>query len=231
MKQYSHIFFDLDKTLWDFEANSRAVMEDLYVRYALKKRGVPGVTEFFAVYSTINDRLWEQYRKGAIRKQELKVKRFELALRHFSIFDVALATLFGREYLELLPEKTVLMPGTHALLSYLKPKYPLHIITNGFEEVQEKKMRNTLILDYFTAIITSEAAGARKPNAAIFRYAFEKTGAMPANSLMIGDDLEVDVIGAKESGMDQIYFNPRRLVHAVPVTWEVAGLLAVKEIL
>lgn len=231
MKKYQHIFFDLDRTLWDFDTNSRASIDYLIDKYDLEKKGVPSKDEFWDLYTEINNGLWDKYRKGTIRKAELKVLRYELVLRRFGIFNKEMAEIFGREYLEVLPTKNSVFPGTHELLEYLKPKYPMHIITNGFEEVQEKKMELAGLNSFFYVVITSEAAGVRKPDEGIFRYAMEQSGAEPESSLMIGDDLPVDILGAKDFGMDQIYFNPQRLLHSESITYEVETLLEIKNIL
>ncbi len=231
MKKYNHVFFDLDRTLWDFDTNSRASIDFLVDKYDLTDKGVPSKDDFFKVYTKINNGLWDRYRKGTIRKSDLKVLRYELALRHFGIFNSETAEIFGREYLDVLPTKNTVFPGTYDLLKYLQPKYPLHIITNGFEEVQDKKMQLSELTNYFDVIITSEAAGARKPDERIFDYAMEKTGADPEESIMIGDDLEVDILGAKFFGMGQIYFNPDKKKHGERITHEVFSLSDIKNIL
>ncbi len=231
MKKYTDVFFDLDRTLWDFDTNSRASVDDLIDKYDLLSKGIPSKDEFFQVYTAINNILWERYRKGSIAKAELKVLRYEKVLRHFGIFNHEMAEIFGREYLEILVTKKNVFPGTHKILEYLKPKYRMHIITNGFEEVQDKKMNTAGLTDFFEVVITSEAAGVRKPNPGIFEFALAKTNANVESSIMIGDDLPVDILGAKDFGMDQIYFNPGKKKHSEAITYEVAQLSDIASIL
>lgn len=231
MKKYTDVFFDLDRTLWDFDTNSRASVDDLIDKYDLESKGIPSKDDFFQVYTAINNTLWDRYRKGSIAKAELKVLRYEKALRHFGIFNHEMAEIFGREYLEILATKKNVFPGTHEILKYLQPKYRMHIITNGFEEVQDKKMNTAGLTDFFEVVITSEAAGVRKPNAGIFEYALQKTGANIESSIMIGDDLPVDIVGAREYGMDQVYFNPAKKPHSEIITHEVSHLSEIASIL
>ena len=210
-KQYKHIFFDLDMTLWDFETNAHEAYCDIYTKFDLKKRGIGSIDEFLKYYFVHNDMLWDQYRKGEIKKEFLRSRRFELTLLDFGINDPLLAEDIGMEYITISPTKTNLFPNAHEILTYLKPKYPLYIITNGFEEVQFTKLKNSKLEDYFQFVITSEEAGCKKPDAGIFEFALQKAGATAIDCLMIGDDQEVDVAGAINVGMDGIFFNPKKI--------------------
>jgi len=154
----------------------------------------------------------------------LRTRRFELTLLDFDIDDIVLADKIGIDYITLSPLKTNLFPNTHEVLSYLQPKYPLHIITNGFEEVQFTKLKTCDLQKYFTHVITSEAAGCKKPDNCIFNYALETTQSSAAESVMIGDDLEVDIEGAEKAGMDGIFFNPAKEVHNGSVRHEIYDL-------
>ena len=231
MKKYTHLFFDLDRTLWDFDKNSRDTMNILFDKYNLLERGIPSADLFFSVYTEYNDKLWDQYRKGLVEKEVLKVKRYELVLSHFGILNSEMASIFGQEYLEILPTLTAVFPGTHKMLDALVGKYHLHIITNGFEEVQDIKMAKAGLTQYFEKVITSEAAGVRKPDQKIFQYALEQCGATKENSIMIGDDLPVDIIGAADYGMDQIFFNPFGKKHDFTPTIEISELLQICDVL
>lgn len=233
--RYKHIFFDLDHTLWDFETNARETLLELYAQYALTEKGIGSFEAFHQVYSRHNDMLWERFRKGFITRDVLRWKRMWLTLLDFRITDRKLAEEMSISFLEILPTRTHLFPHTPETLDYLKTKnYPLHLITNGFEETQMRKLQHSGIGQYFTCIITSEAAGSLKPHRGIFDYAMSRVNTTPAESLMIGDTLEVDILGAKEAGMDQVYFNehlPDGAALAVEPTYTIRSLRELKEIL
>ncbi len=229
--KYKHVFIDLDRTLWDFEKSAQQTFEEIYRRHELKELGVPSLEEFDKFYTEHNNRLWSYYRKGQIKKEILSVQRFELTLKDFSIKDAKLAKQIASDYVNLSPTMVNLFPYTHEILTYLKTKYTLHIITNGFEEVQQKKLDSANLRQYFTHIITSEMAGFKKPEPEIFSYAFQITGAKVEESMMIGDDLKVDILGAKEFGMDQIYVNFDKLKHKEKLSYEVNSLKEIAEIL
>ncbi len=204
VKNYKHIFFDLDRTLWDFDKNSNETFLEIHNKYTLEARGVPGFYDFCSVYRDINLSLWDDYRKGLILKEVMNVKRFSLTLSSFGIEDDALSVNMAEDYIRISPTKNHLYDGAIQMLDYLQDKYTLHIITNGFEEVQHKKLEHSGLNKYFTHVITSEDAGFKKPDINIFRYACAIAGAGVTDSLMIGDDLEVDIIGAAAAGIDQL---------------------------
>jgi len=231
MKQYKHVFFDLDRTLWDFEKNAQEAYAEIYEKYDLKHRGVSGIEAFTQSYLAHNDALWALYRDGKIEKEYLRSRRFELTLLDFGIEDYNLSEQIGMGYITISPQKTNLFPHSIEILEYLSGKYPLHIITNGFEEVQFKKLNYSKLDVYFTHVITSEAAGCKKPDTGIFEYAFQQTGALPQDSLMIGDDIEVDIVGAQNAGMDAIFFNPLKIIHNGEVKQEVFDLIELKDLL
>ncbi len=230
-KNYKHIFIDLDRTLWDFEKSAQQTFEEIYRKHDLKKLGIPSLEEFNKFYTEHNNRLWSYYRKGQIKKEILSVQRFELTLKDFAIKDAELSKQIADDYVNLSPTMVNLFPNTHEILTYLKSKYVLHIITNGFEEVQQKKLDSANLRQYFTKIITSEMAGFKKPDPEIFRYAFQSTGAIVEESMMIGDDLKVDILGAKAFGMDQIYVNFNKLKHQEKPSFEVNNLREIEKIL
>lgn len=231
MKQYKHIFFDLDKTLWDFDKNSLETFSEIFERYDLKKMGVPGLDNFYSVYKSHNQHLWGLYRNGEIEKKVLSVKRFELTLNDFGIFDDELSKKIADDYIHYSPLKTNLYPGTHEILEYLKGKYQLHIITNGFEEVQFRKINASGLDKYFSNVITSEEAGCKKPDPGIFEYALKAANASAKECLMIGDDIEVDIIGARNAGIDQVYFNNKTTNHNEEISFEIGCLTDLKKIL
>jgi putative hydrolase of the HAD superfamily len=216
-----HIFFDLDRTLWDFEKNSQTTLLQLIKDFKLIEKGIDTADNFIKKYKIHNEELWELYREDKIKKEELRGKRFQLALAEYDIDDSELAQQFGLAYIKQSPLKTTLFPYTHEVLLYLKKKYSLHIITNGFEEVQHIKLASSDLTQYFDVIVTSEQVGVKKPNAKIFEFALEQAKAKPDECIMIGDDFPVDVLGAEQIGMQGVYFNPNKLAHKHSVVHEI----------
>lgn len=229
--KYKHIFFDLDRTLWDFNKNSEASLNQLFRDYQLQS--IFGSFLFFkSRYEYHNGKLWNAYYQKRIKKEDLMYRRFYLTLKEAGKNDLDLAKEIAKDFIEISPLQTVTFPNAHQILKYLKTKeYQLYIITNGFNEVQTKKLRNSKLDAYFTEVITSEDAGANKPTTQIFEYAFNKSGAVANNSLLIGDDLSTDIAGAKRMKMDQIYFNPKKINHKDDPTFEINDLLEIKNIL
>lgn len=231
MNKYKHIFLDLDRTLWDFEKSAAQTFEEIYEKHQLHKLGISSVEVFTATYKKHNDILWAMYRDGEIIKEVLSVKRWFLTMEDFGISDGELAALIAEDYLTLSPLKVNLFPYTHEILSYLKEKYTLHLITNGFEEVQHIKIDASDLRKYFTEIITSEMAGCKKPNPRIFEFAMDRAGAKAEESVMIGDDLRVDILGAKGAEIDQIFVNYDSVPHSEEIAFEVNSLKKIEEIL
>jgi putative hydrolase of the HAD superfamily len=230
-KKYKHLFIDLDKTLWDFEANSRETFQELYLKYELRQRGIADLEEFHSVYHKHNMMLWDLYRKNQILKELLNVKRFELTFNDYGIYDLLMIAQFAEEYITTIPKKKHLYPGVEEALEELYRRYSLHIITNGFEEVQFEKIDNCGFRPLFKTITTSEEAGVKKPESDIFHYALRKAHAHASESLMIGDDLGVDIEGAKSVNMDQLLFNPDAHPHDYEVTYEVRTWKEITELL
>jgi putative hydrolase of the HAD superfamily len=211
MSKIKHIFFDLDKTLWDFDANAHEAFHDIFEEFEISKT-ISDADKFVETYHIHNEKLWGFYRKGLIKKEFLRTERFNLTLKDFGINDHILASELGDKYLTIAPTKTNLVPFTFEILSYLKlKKYELHILTNGFKEVQFQKLKNCDILKFFTKVICAEDAGSQKPKKEIFEYALSTNNAKKEESIMIGDDLEVDIIGASKFGMQQVYYNPNNI--------------------
>jgi putative hydrolase of the HAD superfamily len=206
--RYRHLFFDLDHTIWDFAANSRQTLQQLYIDLHLQALGVSDFDRFHKNYIIHNDKLWERYRNGFIKVDELRWKRMWLTLLDFKIGDESLARELGNLFLELLPTRKILFPHTIEILQYLtKKNYKLHLITNGFEKTQHNKLKNSGLDSYFQEVITSEGSNSLKPHKEIFEYALEKTRAKKEESIMIGDSLDVDIQGAMNAGIDQVYVN------------------------
>ena len=230
-KRYKHVFFDLDRTLWDFDAAAEVAFERIYDKYGLKSLGIPSAHEFHEVYHPLNEQLWVLYRSDQITKDELNRIRFLKPLEHYGIHDVDLADHLSEDYVYWSPRIVRLVPGTMELLDYLKPKYHLHLITNGFQEVQHTKLSGSGLEPYFETLTVSEEVGVKKPNPEIFRYALKKAGANAEESLVIGDEMAVDIDGARAAGIDQILFNPSGEVVEGERTFEVKSLLEIMGIL
>ncbi|HEX5555758.1 MAG TPA: YjjG family noncanonical pyrimidine nucleotidase [Chitinophagaceae bacterium] len=229
---YKQIFFDLDHTLWDFEANSKESLQDMFIEFALAEKGIPDFSSFHLKYASHNDKMWERYRKGYITREELRWKRVSHTLLDFKIGDQRLVQDISLRYLEVLPTKTHLFPGTTEVLDYLKAKnYPLHLITNGFEKTQRLKLGHSGIDHYFTFIVTSESTGSLKPQREIFDHALRQSGCRASEAIMIGDALDVDILGARGAGIDQVYFNPAKPAAGIQPTYSIQTLEELTDIL
>jgi putative hydrolase of the HAD superfamily len=205
MRTYDHLFFDLDNTLWDFTTNSRLAMEQTLIQNELLSR-ISSFEDFFKVYEQINQSLWREYHLKTITKQKLIVERFSRSMQAFGIHDYDWNEL-NSHYLENMALQTHLFPGTMETLSTLKSKgYQMHIITNGFREVQYSKLNNCGLAGFFTKVFISEEIQTTKPHRQIFEHALKSTNASKKRSIMIGDSWETDIIGALNFGMDQIMF-------------------------
>jgi putative hydrolase of the HAD superfamily len=224
-RKYDHLFFDLDHTLWDFEANARLTLQTLYEELQLKEAGVHDFDLFYQNYLVHNERLWDRYRKGFIKQEELRVKRMWLALLDFKIANEELSQKMNVLFLDLLPTRTILFPYAKEILQYLAGKnYELHLITNGFEKVQHSKLKYSGLDGFFREVITSEGSNSLKPNKEIFEFAFQKTNANPARSIMIGDTLDVDILGAINAGIDQVFVNHTGISSDIKPTYTVTSL-------
>ncbi|MGB0895900.1 MAG: YjjG family noncanonical pyrimidine nucleotidase [Flavobacteriaceae bacterium] len=204
MKHITDIFFDLDHTLWDFDKNSEISYQLIFNKLNLNVN----LQEFLGVYKQINSDLWKLFREEAIDKDTLRYRRLNDSFKaiNVSITEEVIYTI-ADEYIYHLSQQTHLLDGAITLLNYLKPKYNLHIITNGFAEVQVGKLKNTNLDAYFKVIINSEMAGVKKPNPIIFEKALQMANVPKEQSLMIGDSYEADVLGALNYGMDAICYN------------------------
>lgn len=228
--KYKHIFIDLDRTIYDFDRSTHDTFLELFDKFGLHDRNVP-FDRFFELYKENNVELWEQYRDGKVTKKFLNVHRFDITLRVFGINDRAFAGRFASDYLLNAPLKKALFPQVEEVLEYLHGKYTLHIITNGFEEVQKTKMASNDLNKFFTTVTTSEEAQAKKPNKVIFELAFKKAETNAEESLMVGDDLEVDILGAMAVGMDGIYCNYNKMPHNGEISYEIFEFSELKNIL
>jgi putative hydrolase of the HAD superfamily len=228
---YKDLFFDLDHTIWDFELNSKETLWDLHQKYQLESKGIDNFDVFYNSYSIHNHRLWDRYTKGFIKQEELRWKRIYLSLLEYKIADEALSKEMSVDYLDILPNKKNLFPYTIEILDYLKNKdYKMHLITNGFESVQFKKIKNSNIADYFIEVITSEASNSLKPNKEIFDYDLKASNAKLESSIMIGDNESADIQGAINAGMDSIFVNHLQVEPTVPATHTITHLKELENI-
>ena len=229
--KYKDIFFDLDNTLWDFDYNSKNVLNSIYEKFDLKKRGVISKKKFINVYKNVNASLWYKYREGLITKDSLRHQRFFKTLIFFNIENKDLSDKIGNFYIVNSPSQTKLMEGAKDVLYNLSLYYNLHIITNGFKEVQFIKLKRSGIYSFFQNIIVSEDVGVLKPNKKIFQYALKICNTTAEDSLMIGDDYISDVEGAQSSGIDQVFFDYKHTMKKSKSTFTIFHLKELESIL
>lgn len=219
-----HIFFDLDHTIWDFDRNAEETLNELYHTYNLKGLGLHSCSDFIITYTENNHQLWADYHLGKITKDFLRAERFSKTFTQLGIRPEAVPPQFEDDYVNISPTKTNLFEDAEEVLAYLKNKYTLHIISNGFKETTLTKMRLSNLNPYFENVIISEDVGVNKPNPRIFEYALEKARAQKEESIMIGDSLEADIYGALTFGMEAIFFNPLEKEKPADVNREIKQL-------
>ena len=229
--KYRHLFFDLDHTLWDFERNANETLHTLYERHNFARFGTFTAGQFISVYSDINHALWRLYQSNKISQQQLRDVRFVRTLTKLGMPEADVPATISAEFTDILPQKSAVFPYTHEVLDYLKPRYRMHLITNGFNDIQSIKLASSNLTHYFEEVITSEHSGHLKPDPRMFAHALQRTGATATESLMVGDNLECDVLGAYNAGIDQVYFNPAKRRHFNQVTHEISCLSELKSFL
>lgn len=231
MKKYKCVLFDLDHTLWDYETNSEETLRSLFRQFRLQEKGVTSFHYFFETFCRINLGLWDLYDRGLIGQDIIRKERFHKVFMETGVDDRALSLQFSAVYLAELPKKENLLPHARETLDYLKVKYPMVIVTNGFDEIQATKLMSAGIHGYFQHIVTSQRAGSKKPSQEIFSFALDEAGHSHADSIMIGDNLQTDIAGARAAGIDTVYFNPGGKPHSEPVTFEIESLLQLRTLL
>jgi len=231
MKSYSCILFDLDHTLWDYETNAEETLRDLFARYRMEERGVTSFRFFVETFRRINLELWDRYDRGLIGQDIIRNERFHRVFYETGVDDSPTASAFSASYLKELPLKKNLLPEAMEILAYLHPRYPMTVVTNGFDEIQSTKIESAGITHYFKHVITSQRAGSKKPSPKIFQFALEQSGHSPDNAIMIGDNLQTDIAGAIEAGIDAVFYNPAQQTHRTKVTHEIRALRELKSIL
>lgn len=202
---YKYVFIDLDDTVWDFHTNAKLSLQAMFIDRQLD-RYFEKFDDFFSIYAKKNIELWEAYGKGEVTKEFLMAERFRYPLAKMGVDDHTLADEIGHQYLDILPTQKTLMPDAIEVLDYLKARYPLTIISNGFTEVQYKKLESSGIRHYFDYIVLSEQAKALKPDKKIFEYALKLNSAPSREAIMIGDSYEADIRGAQNAGIDQVFY-------------------------
>ena len=223
--KYQHLFFDLDHTLWDFDANARATLQQLHLHLKLVDKGIHDFDLFHKKYLQHNEKLWARYRAGQIKQDELRIKRMWLTLLDFQVADEDLTRQLSELFLQLLPTRTILFPDTKEVLHYLTGKgYQLYLITNGFEKTQHEKLSSSGLNIFFKEVITSEGANSLKPQKEIFDFALNKANATVEESIMIGDTLDVDILGAMNAGIDQVHVNFNNTPQDLRPTYTVTTL-------
>jgi putative hydrolase of the HAD superfamily len=229
--KYKHLFFDLDHTLWDFDRNSAECIAELYDTFQLADVGVTSAAEFSHHFITINRKLWADYDKNLIEHAYIRKHRFPLVFEALGVDESLIQADLNAEYLKILPLKPHLLESAREILDYLNGRYVMHIITNGFSDIQAVKMNSSEIAHYFTHVITSENANAKKPDPLVFQYAMEISGTNASESLMIGDNYEADILGAKSVNLDTVFYNPQgQLVNDQP-TYDIRHWIELMAIL
>lgn len=201
------IFFDLDHTLWDFDKNSALAFGRVFKKHKVE---LP-LADFIKAYEPINLEYWKKYREEKVTKTELRRGRLNETFDLFKLtFPTETIDIMANCYIEELPVDNHLFIGTIEILDYLHSKYKLHIITNGFEEVQHLKLQNSGIQQYFKTVTSAEKVGVKKPHPVIFETALKNASVDPKNTMMIGDSFEADILGAEKVGMNTLFFNYRK---------------------
>ncbi|MDR2085276.1 MAG: YjjG family noncanonical pyrimidine nucleotidase [Bacteroidales bacterium] len=230
--KYTTLFFDLDNTLWDFDKNYFTALSDIYKLYKLDQ--YCNLEEFLSVYQIHNHKAWDLYKKNLISSEEVKINRFINTFEELGIIinenDIK---SIGNDYLDILSQKTNIFPNVKESLDQLRKYFKLHIISNGFIDVQINKLKNCGLIHYFDQIITSEAVGYKKPDARIFEYALKITNTPKHEAIYIGDEFETDIIGTNNADIDSVWFNPKNSESTderVKATFEVKSFNELLEI-
>ncbi len=210
MINYSTILVDIDDTIWDTQNNSKEAFLEIYESHHWANY-FESFNEFYEVYLPSNLELWSLYGQGKIKKEELIVQRFTRPLSPYMPINEKHAHELNKELLERVAVKTRLIPHAKEILDYLSPNYQLVVLSNGFREVQYNKLRNSGLEKYFQHVILSDEAGVNKPHPDIFSLALNLSKSKAEETIMLGDSFESDMVGAYNSGIDQVWFNPENI--------------------
>lgn len=227
MNNCTDVFFDLDHTLWDFDQNSGLAFQQVFQKFSIKV----ALQDFLKVYEPINFNYWKAYREERVTKQQLRRGRLLDTFKSLNVtYPLTIIDAMAVAYIDELPVNNHLLPGAAELLEYLYPKYKLHIITNGFQEVQNIKLEKSNIARYFETVTSSEEVGVKKPNPLVFQTALKKANTNAGQSIMIGDTFEADILGAEAVGMQALFYNYRK--EEIPTTYTLVNhLLEIKTLL
>jgi putative hydrolase of the HAD superfamily len=231
VKNYQHLFFDLDHTLWDYDRNVTESLSELYRIYGLKDLGIPTFEKFFEAFHHINFQLWDWYNVGKIDKNDLRMTRFPRIFTHAGGQADAIPAEFEEDFMHRTSSKPHVFPYSKEILTYLRKRYKIHVITNGFNESQAKKIQSSGLDGFFDLIVTSETTGHKKPDPRIFYYAIEQLATSADHCLMIGDNPDSDILGAQRAGIDQVFFNPERKVINLIPTYTISHLRELEDLL
>ena len=229
--RYQHLLFDLDHTLWDFERNSGETLLELYHFYNFQQHHKFSSDDFLQKFKDVNTILWELYDRDEIDRMYIRKNRFKMVLTQLGLSEQDVPQDISDVYLSICPTKSNVIPDTFEVLDYLKGKYQMHIITNGFDDIQDTKLNSSNLRGYFDKIFTSEAVGFKKPSKEMFEKAVELIGTEKKSCVMIGDNLETDIKGALNASLDVIFFNPDHIKHDLQLNYEIQSLLELKTIL
>lgn len=231
MKKYTHILFDLDHTLWDYDRNVQESLTELFEVYQLIESGFASSQEFIQAFYAVNFKLWAMYDVGDISKEELRENRFKLIFKHAGANEAGATATMEADFMHRTSSKNHLLPYAFEILEYLKPNYGLHIISNGFNESQFKKMEASGLSPYFDLVITSETTGHKKPDPRIFQYALDRLSIRHTDTIMIGDNPNSDILGAIRANLDSVYFDPHEKGIAYNPTYTIRHLKELEGIL
>lgn len=231
MKSYRSILFDLDHTLWDYETNSTETLQELFNQHQLVEQGVPSFSDFLKTFVSVNTQLWTLYDTGQLHRDVIRYERFHKIMLELGIDNYDLSLKLSDEYVDMSPKKGTLMPNAIEVLDYLYPRYPMTIVTNGFDEIQSTKLASSGITSYFKSIVTSARAGHKKPAKEIFEFALAESGFESHETVMIGDNLLTDIGGARNASLDTVFYNPNKVAHQEQTHYEIQDLKELKDIL
>jgi YjjG family noncanonical pyrimidine nucleotidase len=231
MKSYRCILFDLDHTLWDYETNSTETLQELFNQHQLANQGVPSFSDFLKTFVSVNTQLWTLYDTGQLHKDVIRYERFHKIMLELGVDNYDLSLKLSDEYVAISPKKGTLMPNAIEVLDYLYPRYPMTIVTNGFDEIQSTKLASSGITSYFKSVVTSARAGHKKPAKEIFEFALAENGFESHETVMIGDNLLTDIGGARNASLDTIFYNPNKVPHQDQTRYEIHDLKELKDIL
>jgi len=224
--KFKHLFFDLDRTLSDFDENNRKSLQETFSQFHFEF----DFETFLSTYKTINKMLWDAYGRGQIKKELLHVNRFYLTFKELNVDHLLLASKFAETYSHNVPKYNALMPHAKEVLEFLKPNFKLYVITNGFKEFQYRKLQNSGIIHLFDDVFISENIGYQKPHPAFFEHVLAQTGAQKEESLIIGDDMKSDIQGAKNIGIACVLYNPTNENDLEP-DYRISSLLELKTLI